>query len=585
MRTTGNSTTRHLGKWLAILVAAGLTAGTAANAVPVDNGLRLWLDASNTSSLNGGAIADGAPVSAWNDVLVGDNTVPQNAVQGNAARQPIWRQSVAGLGGMSAVEFDGLPSNTNGDVMDIANLGFGNNISFFFVAENATQGGNTGSCCRPFFVGSQGIGVNPGYGFGPRRPGSGPHQVRADFPDPGDVNRSTNMLPGTVPPGGFQVYNLSRNGSASGGTSTSQNGVVLDRFTVTTDATDGSGNPRDTAYRVGADTTVAARHYKGRIAEIAAYDTTLSDVEVNQVGHYMEDKYNIGGAYNAPSSNLPVTSGLELWLDASNRSSIGTPDGSPLADGAKVAAWGDVLTGGNTTSHTAVQTSAARQPVWVESVPGLGGMSAVRFDGSSASGQGDRLGINAPLALGRDTTQFFVALDTEQTSSTQSCCRPLLSENTFNLNGNGHGFGFMRPGMSQDLHLYRGDTPTSRIFQDVAGSPDDAFHVYTIITDDDLRLDLDGFPLASAGSTFDNPTGTAYTIGGNVNVNARHYLGDIAEIIIFNRVLSPSEINSVGIYLESKYNIDTAYVPEPSTLLVWSLLAGLGIGLGWRRRK
>jgi hypothetical protein len=27
------------------------------------------------------------------------------------------------------------------------------------------------------------------------------------------------------------------------------------------------------------------------------------------------------------------------------------------------------------------------------------------------------------------------------------------------------------------------------------------------------------------------------------------------------------------------------YVPEPSTLLVWSLLAGLGIGVAWRRRR
>jgi len=27
------------------------------------------------------------------------------------------------------------------------------------------------------------------------------------------------------------------------------------------------------------------------------------------------------------------------------------------------------------------------------------------------------------------------------------------------------------------------------------------------------------------------------------------------------------------------------YIPEPTTLLIWSLLAGLGVGLGWRRRK
>jgi len=28
-----------------------------------------------------------------------------------------------------------------------------------------------------------------------------------------------------------------------------------------------------------------------------------------------------------------------------------------------------------------------------------------------------------------------------------------------------------------------------------------------------------------------------------------------------------------------------AVVPEPGTIVIWSLLAGLGIGLGWRRRK
>jgi hypothetical protein len=30
---------------------------------------------------------------------------------------------------------------------------------------------------------------------------------------------------------------------------------------------------------------------------------------------------------------------------------------------------------------------------------------------------------------------------------------------------------------------------------------------------------------------------------------------------------------------------EVGIIPEPSTLLIWSLLAGLGIGAGWRRRK
>ena len=32
-------------------------------------------------------------------------------------------------------------------------------------------------------------------------------------------------------------------------------------------------------------------------------------------------------------------------------------------------------------------------------------------------------------------------------------------------------------------------------------------------------------------------------------------------------------------------NLQATVIPEPTTLLIWSLLAGLGVGLGWRRRK
>ncbi|MGA1046437.1 MAG: hypothetical protein ACO3UU_00335 [Minisyncoccia bacterium] len=36
--------------------------------------------------------------------------------------------------------------------------------------------------------------------------------------------------------------------------------------------------------------------------------------------------------------------------------------------------------------------------------------------------------------------------------------------------------------------------------------------------------------------------------------------GDIAEIILYNRLLTSAEKNAVGYYLENRYNIDTSYV-------------------------
>jgi len=39
------------------------------------------------------------------------------------------------------------------------------------------------------------------------------------------------------------------------------------------------------------------------------------------------------------------------------------------------------------------------------------------------------------------------------------------------------------------------------------------------------------------------------------------------------------------LYLTAPITVPALIIPEPSTFLIWSLLAGLGIGAGWRRRK
>jgi len=40
-----------------------------------------------------------------------------------------------------------------------------------------------------------------------------------------------------------------------------------------------------------------------------------------------------------------------------------------------------------------------------------------------------------------------------------------------------------------------------------------------------------------------------------------------------------------GFTRTDSWSLSVEPIPEPTTLLIWSLLAGLGVGLGWRRRK
>jgi len=54
-----------------------------------------------------------------------------------------------------------------------------------------------------------------------------------------------------------------------------------------------------------------------------------------------------------------------------------------------------------------------------------------------------------------------------------------------------------------------------------------------------------------------------------------YFGGLIDEVALYNLALGADTI-------KKHFLLST---PEPTTLLIWSLLAGLGVGLGWRRRK
>jgi len=75
---------------------------------------------------------------------------------------------------------------------------------------------------------------------------------------------------------------------------------------------------------------------------------------------------------------------------------------------------------------------------------------------------------------------------------------------------------------------------------------------------------------------------------GNAVGTGQDFVGDIAEVIIFGRALTATEVNDVGFYLADKYGLTTAFTgsvvaPEPGSLSIMAL--GLTCLSFARRRK
>ena len=73
----------------------------------------------------------------------------------------------------------------------------------------------------------------------------------------------------------------------------------------------------------------------------------------------------------------------------------------------------------------------------------------------------------------------------------------------------------------------------------------------------------------------------AFTLGAERIGGGENYLGDIAQILIYDRPLSDPELNQTGFALGQAFGIPNAFVPEPSA----AALFGLGMLLIFRRRR
>ncbi len=256
-----------------------------------------------------------------------------------------------------------------------------------------------------------------------------------------------------------------------------------------------------------------------------------------------------------------VTSATLLrWFDASDVNG----DGTNPSNGALVDTWADKS--GNNADATA---SSGAEPTYIAS--GVNGKGSVSFSTNKF--------MTFTTATLTGQSSVFAVLNSDQNPATASNVGFFMGHSSSNdkvgLWGSNPAKFFLRVVSSNDNSnqpwTFGTDFGTVYWQRDSSNKVDSSFNGADLI-----RL----FGNASQGGI------NTWNQLGHTDSTSQWWPGDIAEVIIYDGQLSANDMNVVGYYLEDKYGLDTGYViPEPATLLVWSLLAGLGIGLSWRRRR
>jgi len=235
--------------------------------------------------------------------------------------------------------------------------------------------------------------------------------------------------------------------------------------------------------------------------------------------------------------------GCVLWLDAADANSLGL-------DGGGVAQWMDKSGGGN---HVA-QGDASHRPVLSSGL--LNGRTTLRFNGN------EWLGGPAVLAQGAQQFGYYIVWQKAEDTSVG-----VIFEQS------GEGVGGVNPHGTRASFLSVGH------WFGFCGEFNDAWDNFAMLTPNDWKVsgleyngnvwnticldDASGTKVADANRVVPGvqQVGAAgIRVGNQLSNNAAGHNGDIAEIIVFDRVLSDMERERILYYLQEKWQVGSRYV-------------------------
>jgi hypothetical protein len=224
-----------------------------------------------------------------------------------------------------------------------------------------------------------------------------------------------------------------------------------------------------------------------------------------------------GGAAAAFSPS--DVSGLQLWMQPSNISAF--------ADAAAINTFSASVGG------TISQATGASQPT--AQTNELNGLAVIRFDGS------DTL-VTTVVATQKPCTRFAVVKATDYADD----------RTMFGSTANG-GLQWRLDVTDGHSHLVQQGTAD---IAEATGGPTAA--TWTILAVTYSNIGAAAFYLAGVAdgtATQDRTLGASNILLGNNSAAGEAFLGDIAEVMQYDSVLSTTNLNNVGNYLKAKYGL------------------------------